>query len=80
MHVQTNMFFIMHLLPLQRIEYQREAAWYGMALFHLHLSWLEKLEDDAIMKKLLGLTLDVHIHSAPGSQEYLSQMKQCVFN
>ena len=60
MHVQTKKLFIMHLLPLQRIEYQREAAWYGMALFHLHPSWLEKLEDDAIMKKLLGLTLDVH--------------------
>lgn len=45
---------------LQRIEYQRDAAWYGLALFHLHPNWLDKSDDAVILKKLLGLTLDVH--------------------
>ena len=53
--------YVFHYAPLAppRYEYQREAAWYGIALFHLHPSWMERWEEDAIMKKLLGLTLDV---------------------
>ena len=38
-----------------RQEFQREAAWYGIAFFHFHPSWVDTWEDDAIVKKLLGL-------------------------
>ena len=43
-----------------RNEFHREAAWYGIAFFHIHPSWVDTWEDDAIVKKLLRLTLDVH--------------------
>ena len=54
------LFFIMHLLPLQRKEYQKEANWYGLPLHHIHPQWLSKLPDDVCLQKLLGLSLDVH--------------------
>ena len=55
-HLQTKIFFIMELLPL-RTQYQREAAWYGIAFFHIHPVWMEKWDTDAVMKKFLGLKL-----------------------
>ena len=53
-----------------RHEFQREAAWYGIAFFHIHPSWVDTWEDDAIVKKLLRLKWMFTIHRDPGSQEY----------